>query len=153
MDFSFSDLIALGSAFFAGFSALYARRAISESKYQNEISLHSNRLEIYKGVNNFGSKLTAYGPAIQESVAWDFHQWVQLSEFYFDSSIHQRLDQAFVDALKLLAKNDEWQLARDEGNLSAKDINEQRYKIHKLLRDECLSISNEMKKCLRLAKS
>lgn len=152
MDLTNSDFIAISSALVAGLTALYARWAVNTSKHQNEISLHAERLNVYKGVTLFGSKLAANGPSIQDADAWKFHEWVQLSEFYYNPSIHKRLDMAFIRALAMLGKNDEWKLAKEEGSSNAKVISDERNKIHRALRDECFSISNAMKENLRVAK-
>lgn len=153
MDLTNTDFIAIGSALVAGLSALYARWAVKASKHQNEISLHAERLNVYKGVTIFGSKLAANGPSIQDTDVWKFHECVQLSEFYYSAAIHKRLDTAFTQALSMLVKNDEWKFAKEEGSANAKDISDERHKIHRALRDECFSISDAMKENLRLAKA
>ncbi|MDO9282445.1 MAG: hypothetical protein Q7T88_08705 [Methylotenera sp.] len=153
MDLTNSDFIAIGSALVAGLSALYARWAVKASKHQNEISLHAERLNVYKGVTIFGSKLAANGPSIQDADVWKFHEWVQLSEFYYNTAIHKRLDAAFTQALAMLAKSDEWKLAKEQGSSNAKEISDERHKIHRALRDESFSISDAMKENLRLAKA
>lgn len=151
MDLINSDFIAVSSALVAGLSALYARWAVKASKHQNEISLHAERLNVYKGVTIFGSKLAANGPSIQDTDVWKFHEWVQLSEFYYNTAVHQRLDTAFTQALAMLTKSDEWKLAKEQGSSNVKDISDERHKIHRALRDECFSISDAMKENLRLA--
>lgn len=153
IDINTSDLIAIGSAFFAGVAAWYARRTVQAAKHQNEISIHNERLRVYNGVITFGSRLAAKGPTINESDVWSFNEWVLLSEFYFNKTIYQRLDTAFRQSLDMLAKNDEWALAKEEGNSNTKDISTQRPAIHRTLRDECFSIADAMKENLRLAKA
>lgn len=153
IDINTSDIIAIGSAFFAGLAAWYARRTVQAAKHQNEISIHSERLRVYNGVITFGSRLAARGPAISESDVWSFNEWVQLSEFYFKNPIYQRLETAFRQSLDMLAKNDEWALTKEEGSSNAKDLNTQRHAIHRALRDECFSIADAMKEDLRLAKA
>jgi hypothetical protein len=153
MDLTNSDFISIGSALVAGLAALYARWAVKASKHQNEISLHSERLNVYKGVTIFGSKLAANGPTVNEADVWNFHEWVQLSEFYYNTAIHKRLDKAFDQALAMLSKNDEWKLAKEEDKASAKDVNNERHLIHCALRDECFSIADVMKESLRIAQA
>ncbi|SDK18916.1 hypothetical protein SAMN05192566_0536 [Methylophilus rhizosphaerae] len=153
MDLTNSDFISIGSALVVGLSVLYARWAVKASKHQNEISLHAERLNVYKGVTIFGAKLAANGPSIQETDVWKFHEWVQLSEFYYNIAIHQRLDTAFTQALVMLTKNDEWKLAKEQGSANTTDISNERHKIHRALRDECFSISDAIKENLRLAKA
>lgn len=153
IDINSSDIIAIGSAFFAGLAAWYARRTVQAAKHQNEISIHSQRLRVYNGVITFGSRLAARGPAIIESDVWIFSEWVQLSEFYFKNPIYQRLETAFRLSLEMLAKNDEWVMAKEEGSCNAKDLSARRHEIHRSLRDECFSIAEAMKENLRLAKA
>lgn len=148
-----SDIIAIGSAVVAGLSAWYARSTVQAAKQQNEISIHSERLRIHNGVVSFGSRLAARGPSITESDVWAFNEWAQLSEFYFNKATYQRLRAAFIQALDMLAKNDDWALSKEEGNGNAKDLNTQRHLIHRALRDECFSIADAMKENLRLAKA
>ncbi|MFA6178006.1 MAG: hypothetical protein WC696_00155 [Candidatus Methylopumilus sp.] len=123
------------------------------AKHQNEISLHSERLNVYKGVTIFGSKLAANGPTINDGDLWEFHDWVQLSEFYYNTNIHKRLDIAFTQAQAMLSKNDEWKFAKEEGNANTTDINNDRHLIFRALRDECLSVADAMKESLRIAKA
>jgi hypothetical protein len=153
MNISISDLIAVGSALVASLSALYARWAVKEAKRQNEISIHAERLNVYKGVNRFGSKLATHGPSIKDNDVWAFHEWVQLSEFYFSNSLYQRLNAALTNSFELLSKNDEWSTAKEDGNSNSVDISNQRHAIHRALRDECFSIAEAMKKNLRLDRS
>ena len=153
MSLTSSDLVAICGALVACLSALYARWAVKEAKRQNEISIHTERLNVYKGVNSFSSKLAQNGPTIAESNVWVFLEWVQLSEFYFSKAIHQRLDAAFKKSLEMLAKNDEWEAAKVEGSSNAKEIGKNRHAIHLALRDECFSIADAMKASLRLDES
>lgn len=153
MDITTSDLIATVSFLVACLSAWYAYLAVETSKQQNEISLHAERLNVYKGVTAFGSKLAANGPNVNDDDVWKFCEWVRLSEFYYNTAIHKRLDKAFAEVSAMLSKNDEWKLAKEEGNLNAKEINNQLHLIHRALRDECFSISDAMKVSLRIAKA
>ena len=145
-----SDVIAIGSAFVAGLAALYARWAAIAARRQNEIALHSERLRVYRGVVDYGCKLAGKGPSIQENDVWSFDEWVQLSEFYFNRAIFERLDSVFKISLQLLGLNDEWG-SSDAGTDAKKKLNSQRHALHRELRDECFSIRDKMKECLRVA--
>jgi len=145
-----SDFIAIGSVLVASLSALYARWSVQTARRQNEISLHSERLRVYRGVVDFGVKLAAKGPAINEKDIWAFDEWVQLSEFYFNKEIYDRLEKIFQDSMKLLDKNDEWNVM-ERSSEEAKKINGARHKTHRALRDECFSIRDAMKSDLRVA--
>lgn len=147
-----SDIIALGSAFVAGLAALYARWAAIATRRQNEIALHSERLRVYRGVVDYGCKLAGQGPLIKENDVWSFDEWVQLSEFYFNKSIFERLDSVFKESMQLLGLNDEWNSA-DNGSDTKKEINSQRRTLHRKLRDECFAIRDEMKECLRVTEA
>lgn len=153
MNLNISDLISIVAFLIACLSALYAKWALKESKRQNEISIHSERLNVYKGVNFFYAKLTQNGASIAESNIWVFLEWVQLSEFYFKKSIHERLEEAFKKSLEMLAKHDEWELAKAEGSINTKEILKDRNVIYFSLRDECFSITSAMKVSLRLDES
>jgi len=152
MDITNSDLIAIGSALVAGLSALYARWAVKAAKHQNEIAIHGERLKVYIGVGYFCSNLTQKGSSINENDVRSFHEWVLLSEFYFNKSIHQRLDAEFSNSLDLQSKNDELLLAKQEGKSNLSELSDQTKSISRNLRDECISIRDSMKDDLRLAK-
>ncbi len=145
MELSYTDLIAICSALLAGLSALFARWAARASIHQNQISLHAERLNVYKGVTIFASKLAANGPGIQETDIWKFHEWVQLSEFYYNLSIHKRLDSSFTHALAMLGKNDEWLVAKEQNSSNATNICNERHVIHRQLKDEFFLLNDIMK--------
>lgn len=145
-----SELISIGSAFVAGLAALYARWSANAARRQNEIALHGERLRVYRGVVAYGVKLAAIGPSIKENDVWSFDEWVQLSEFYFNKSIFERLDAVFNRSLDLLGTNDEW-VSLNVGSDAKNELNTKRYSIHRELRDECFAIRDKMKECLRVA--
>jgi len=98
-----SEIIAIGSAFVAGLAALYARWAALAARRQNEIALHSERLRVYRGVVAYGCKFAAQGPTLKKNDVWSFDEWVQLSEFYFNKDIFEKLDCVFKESLRLIS--------------------------------------------------
>ena len=98
MTFSASDVIAIISVLVASLSAVYSRWAVNATKHQNEISLHAERLIVFKGVVTFYSKLASNSALIKEEDVWLFHDSVELSEFYYSKSIYQRLKISFSNA-------------------------------------------------------
>lgn len=145
-----SDLISVGGAFVAGLAALYARWSANASRRQNEIALHSERLRVYRGVVDYGCKFASKGPSIKQEDVWSFDEWVQLSEFYFNKSIFDRLDAVFMKSLNLLEINDEW-CSEDNMPDSKKELSAKRNALYRELRDECFAIRDNMKECLRIA--
>jgi hypothetical protein len=147
-----SNIVSIVSVFIAGLAALYARWAALAASRQNEIALHSERLRVYRGVVDYGCKLAGRGPAIKQTDVWTFNESVQLSEFYFNRAIFERLDSVFEESMQLLGLNDEWSSA-DHGRDAKRELNSQRHALHGKLRHECFAIQDEMKGFLRVAQS
>lgn len=143
-------MVAIGAAFVAALSALYARWQAIAAGRANEIALHENRLTVYKGLARFRAHISARGTSIKEEEVWRFSEIVELSEFYFPSTLYPRLNKVFEDALKLLSLNDEWEEARRHNEEQAKAFVKQRHELMRATRDECYKITEELKPHLRV---
>jgi len=143
-------MVAIGAAFVAALSALYARWQAVAAGRANEIALHENRLAVYKGLARFRAHISARGVTIKEEEVWRFSEVVELSEFYFPSTIYPRLNKIFEDALKLLSMNDEWEEARRSNAGQANSIVKMRHELMRAIRDECYKITDEIKRHLRV---
>ena len=145
-----SELVSIVAALLAVLAALYARWQAKASERQNEIALHNERLRLYHATLHFGATLAGKGPDIADGDAWKFKESAELTEFYFNDTIYQRLNTVFNDALKLLSKNAQWEEAKRAGDPEAKTLNGERYKLAQAIRDECFSAADAMKSKLRV---
>lgn len=145
-----ATLIAVGAAFVAALSALYARWQALAAGHANEIALHENRLTVYKGLVRFRAHISAHGTSIKEEEVCRFAEAAELSEFYFPPHIHPRLDAIFEQAMKLLSLNDEWEQAKQYDQDKANGLVKQRHELMRGTRDECYQITNELKPHLRV---
>lgn len=145
-----SALVALGSAFVSGLSALYARWQAGAAKRANDIALHESRLSIYKGLARFRVHLTGNGPNLKEEEVWRFLEAAEMSDFYFPAGTFKKLMSIFEGAQALLILNEEWRDARGVKLGRAQDLVKLRYDRIKEMRDECVLITNELKPFLRV---
>lgn len=147
-----SDTISIASFLAAILAALYARWSANAARHQNDIALHGERLRVYRGVLAYVGKIAGQGPSIKENDVWAFDEWVQLSEFYYNKTIYERLDAVFKQSLELLGVNDLWvheDMAPDE----KKELNAKRHSLYTKLRNECLVIREDMKEWLRISQA
>lgn len=152
MPFDTSTLFAVGAAAFSGLSAIYARWQANATKRANEISLHQDRLSVYRGALRFASHVAARGTHVKEGEVWLFRESVDSSEFYYSASIPKDLAEVFEKTLRLLTLNDEWEHARQSHEPNAIDLNTQRHEIMRSVRDTGYKIANEMKVHLRVGR-
>lgn len=145
-----ATVVALGAAFVSALSALYARWQARAAQRANQIALHENRLAVYKGLVRFRGYISARGVGIKEDEVWHFVEIAEISEFYYPSDIHARLDAIAERSLKLLSLNYEWEEAKQYEPEEAKALNEQRQALMREARDECHKVSNDIKPHLRV---
>jgi hypothetical protein len=145
-----STLVAVGAAFVAALSALYARWQARAAGRANEIALHENRLNVYKGLVRFRAHISAHGTSIKAEEVWRFAEAAELSEFYFPPNVHLRLNAIFEQAMTLLSLNDDWEQAKQYDQDKAKSLVKERHALMRGTRDECYQIANELKPHLRV---
>jgi hypothetical protein len=145
-----STLVAIGAAFVAALSALYARWQALAAGRANNIALHENRLSVYKGLARFRTHISARGTGIKEEEVWRFAEIAELSEFYFPPVIHLKLNAIFEQAMELLALNDDWENAKQNGSEKANILVTERHNLMRHTRDECYKIADELKLHLRV---
>jgi len=144
------SLISLCSAFAAILAALYARWQAVAAKKANEISLHENRLKVYSGLSRFRVHITGQGTNIKEEEVWRIAEMAELSEFYFSENIAARMNSIFDRSLKLLSLNDEWKEAKEVDFSAAKPLVQPRHDLMREIRDDCYTITDDMKRVLRV---
>ncbi len=124
-----SDWIALLSAFVAILSALYARHSVQQARRANEIALHNEKLKVFKGILDLRAKLSANGVNIKEYELFSFYEYVQLSEFYFNKRIYEKVKDYFDCAWEVVKLRGLWESAEEEGKRQ-----EMVQKTHEMLR-------------------
>lgn len=148
-----ATVVAVGAAFVAALSALYARWQAMAAGRANEISLHENRLAVYKGLARFRVHITAVGVGLKEEEVWRFAEIAELSEFYFPPKIHPRMNGVFEQALKLMSLNDEWNEAKQSDPGRVRNLVTERHELMRCIRDECYKITDELKRHLRVGEA
>lgn len=151
--FQMSDWIAIGAALIATLSALYARWAAQAVQRANEISLHNERLDIYKGLVTFRSVISARGPGFSERYLWRFYEHVQMSEFYFGGAEYKKLDKIFSNGLDILGMYDSWEQVKEEDINKHKEIVKKTHELHRETRDSCEVVINLLKPKLKIGKA
>ncbi len=84
-----SDWISAAALLISAFSAFYPRYSVQEAKRTNEITIHNEKLKIFKGILELRALLSRRGAKMKESDLFSFYKVVQLSEFYYSESIHE----------------------------------------------------------------
>ncbi|MGO9613044.1 MAG: hypothetical protein ACLPX5_08415 [Dissulfurispiraceae bacterium] len=110
-----ADLIALLAVFAAFFSARYAMHSAREVRRSNEIALHNERLKILRGILDLRAKLSAHGVDIKEEDLFRFYEYVQLSEFYFNKQIYEKVNDCYDCVYEMMDLRGLWASAEREG--------------------------------------
>lgn len=145
-----STIVAVVAALIAALAALYARWQARAAQRSNEISLHSNRLNIYRALLRFRALLAAHGARIKDDEVWRFAEASDLSEFYYPKDIYLKLNGIFDRALKLLSINDQWEEAREHDSEKANALNKERNALMQQTRDDCYKYAEDLKRHLRV---
>lgn len=91
-----SDVIAFLCFLCAGLAALYARWAWGEARRANELSVHSNRMNIYRALHNLRFSVQAYGVTIELKHVSAFYHPAREARFYFSKAeTSQKLSEYF----------------------------------------------------------
>ena len=85
-----------------------AKQAVEEANAQNRISIHNERLRIYKALLIFRSSLSAHGIHFKDKDIWDLWEHVQISEFYFPQPIATELAAIVDAAIAVQSSRSEW---------------------------------------------
>ena len=92
-----SDYIALVAVAVALLAALYARRAASEAKRANEISLHVHKVEIYEEVLSFSDCFRGlFSVPTAERLEAFKKNAVQRAEIYLSKEVHLQLQEIYA---------------------------------------------------------
>lgn len=91
-----SDVIAFLSFLGALLAALYARWAWGEARRANELSVHSNRMDIYRALHNLRFAVQAKGVSIESKHVFPFYHPSREARFYFSKAeTSQKLSEYF----------------------------------------------------------
>jgi hypothetical protein len=146
-----SDWIALLSAFVAILSALYARHSVQEARRANEIGLHNEKLKVFKGILDLRAKLSANGINIKEYELFSFYEYVQLSEFYFNKRIYEKVKDYFDDAWEVVKLRGLWEAA-EEGD-KKKEIVQKTHDMLRQAREKAGTLETMLKEHLRISET
>lgn len=143
-------LISVGAALVSALAALYARWQAAAAKRANDISLHENRLSVYKALGRFRGVVIMHGAAFPEEELWKLEENVQLSEFYFPKSIHSSMEELFQQAMELMSKHEQWNELRESESEKAALLARPKQEMMKSLRNNSLIVSEEIKNYLKV---
>lgn len=115
MELDAGDLIALLSFLAACLAAVYAKATVKAAERANEIELHSEKLKTYKGIVGIQSLLRAKGIHFSEYDFWIKYEYVELTEFYFNKALAQRVAEYFDLGKKVVATRGLWEEAKERG--------------------------------------
>ena len=146
-------LVAVGAAFVAALSALYARWQAKAARRANEISIHDKRLNVYSALVRFRVHLTGHGANIKDEEVWRFAEAIEASEFYFPPRVHPRMEYALNESFRLMSLQEEWRAARETEPERAPSLVKPKLDLSRDLRDECERIANELKPYLRVGEA
>jgi len=144
-----SAVVSLAGAAIAGHSATSAHSQAEAARRQNEISLHSHRLEIYEAFLKLRHEVNG-GIEITRQVLFEYWRRAKMAEFYFSPAVHQALDVVVKDALKIR------QLGEDISNpgfLSEEEQKKRRLERHErmmLLANTLDTIDRDLRSALRV---
>jgi len=149
------DWISLGISLFAIIisllSASYSRCAVTEASKANEIALHNEKLKIFKGILELRGKVMAHGIEIKEHELFSFYEYVQLSEFYYNPSIHEQVKDYFDCVQNIVKLRDLWEVAGSEEK--RKQLVEETHRMRTQSQEKVCRLENSMKEHLRLVKT
>ena len=146
-----SYLISFLAILISGLSALYARHAVKEAMRSNEIAIHNERLRIFKGILELRGELVRRGVNIKEHDLFEYYEYVQLSEFYYNQTIHEKTKYYFDTALEVVKQHDLWEAAENKEDRNKRVA--KTYEILKESRQKIEELEVLMKEHLRLIKS
>lgn len=144
-------VISLVAIFISILSALYARRAANEASKANEIALHNEKLKIFKGILELRGKVMAQGVDIKEHELFSFYEYVQLSEFYYNHSIHEQVKDYFDCVQNIVILRSQWEVAESEEK--RKHLVERTHRMRTQSQEKVSRLENSMKEHLRLVKT
>jgi len=147
---STGDWIALVSFFGALLAAVYAKAAVTAAERANEIALHSEKLKTYKGIVSIQSLLRGKGTHFPEYDFWSKYEYVELTEFYFNKALSDRVHEYFNLGREARASADLWEEAHARGDNERKEAVAKTWDLF----NRCIELGDEvveeLKKELRL---
>ncbi len=128
------------------------QEALNEARRQNQIAGHGHRLDAYRALLAFRSRVTTTGVGFQSDAIWDLWEHVQVAEFYFSEGVTKRLT-GLVDAgLAIQRSHEEW---KDATNFTDPHRPEKVRKTHdqfKILRESIEETDGAMRKELKITR-
>lgn len=146
-----SDWIALLSASVAIVSVLYARHSVRETQRANEIALHNEKLKVFKGILDLRAKLSANGVNIKEYELFSFYEHVQLSEFYFNKQIYEKVQEYFDCAWEVVKLRGLWEISEQDGK--KKEMVQKTHDMLRQSREKADALEVMLKEHLRINKT
>jgi hypothetical protein len=135
-----SSWIALASFFAALLAALYSRWSATAARRQNEISIHHEKLKIFKALLDFRTKLVGRGASIPEQdLTLELYPHVQLAEFYYGDATNAELNKLYTCASEMVAYRQVADSTRDKDAIS---------KMHAQL-EECRTTESRVQELMR----
>lgn len=145
------DFVSIVAALIAILAALYARWSARATERANEITIHAERLRIFKTIRNFQHQIEKYGLEYPDAAQSELIQGAELAEFFFSPAVAKPLAQ-FVEQSQTHLNARAGALVQDSLGqpILPPGARARLSESHRQLLDEVKRILNKMKSDLRL---
>lgn len=129
-----------------------AQDALIEARRQNEIAGHGHRLDAYRALLAFRSRVTSTGVGFRPEAVWELWEHAQVAEFYFSGAVAKQLPGLVDAALAIQRSHEEW---KETTNFVDSQRPEKVRKTHeqfKQLCDDIEELDRAMRKELRITR-
>jgi hypothetical protein len=110
-----ANWIAFGAFLAASLAAVYAKATVRAANKANEIALHSEKLKTYKGILDILLLLQRDGVKISAIDLWNNYDYVELTEFYFNKALSDRVREFYDLCKAIVASRNYQEEARERG--------------------------------------
>lgn len=134
-------------------SANSAESAAQSAIHANNLAQHNERLAIYKSLQKFHLELQIRFDSLPESALLEFHDAVNISEFYYPQDVSDQLMMIILQANDFLAMRNRCKDYATSGSIELESLNrglQTLQKQGKNLRELCKKCDEDLRKHLRV---
>jgi hypothetical protein len=147
---AWSDIIAILAALVATHSAVYVRWSAKATQRANEISIHNERLRLYKGLLTFRATLYTKGSSFHVESLWEFADIALLSEFYFSEDQYILFKNVVDRCHHILSMRDKLHHMQEFGGANTSDAARKIESAYNETRSQCDALVEKLRPVLRL---
>ena len=146
-----SDWISIVAIVVSVVSAVFAWCSVKQSKRQNEIAIHNQKLVIYQEFSHLMVDLmTIGGLNLSRESLPDFYKVVRLSEFYYGPELGADLENYFIQVDELLRARDQMREAERRNNSNLHEVQEKYLILEQRCQDFGKNLNSSLREKLRL---